>query len=491
MRDVVVDTHSGPVVGEDLGTAVIFRGIPYAAPPVGELRFAAPRPHPGWDGVLDATAFGAAAPQRDVGPLSGLVPGMAPTVPLDEDCLTLNIWTPGTDGLTTSRPVMVWFHGGAFQLGASSLEVYDGERLCADEDVVVVTVNYRLGILGFLLLDDDTCSPNCGILDQLVALRWVQANIEAFGGDPDRVTIFGESAGGGSVLSLLASPLATGLFGAAIVQSGASSQFLPRRRAAKVATALFEHLGITDGDVAALRAVPWPQLLDAQLALGAALLGTVGTMPFHPTDDGEVLPVPWDEARRLGINAHVSLLIGTTAHEMRLFVDLDPTVEDLDRDGLAARVRAFGLDPAPVLAAYEERLFEHTWADRWFAVQTDVAMWLPALAVAEGHAAHSHDVWMYRFDWPAADPRLGACHGIDIPFPFGTIDRAGWDGFVAEPDEAQWLSARIRHHWAGFARNGDPGWPRYDTAARTTMVFDVEDHIVGDPHSTCRQALGG
>jgi para-nitrobenzyl esterase len=484
----VIETVSGPVAGEDLGDVLAFRGIPYAAPPLGDLRFAEPRPHPGWSAPLDATGFGPASPQRDDGPLSGLVPGMTPHVRQDEDCLTLNVWTPGT--AAPARPVMVWIHGGAFSLGSSSLEVYDGATLAADEDVVVVTVSYRLGVLGFLLLDDDTCAPNCGILDQIAALRWVRDHIEAFGGDPDRVTVFGESAGGGSVLSLLASPLAAGLFRAAVVQSGASNQFLSRERADRVAASLFAELGLTDGDVAGLRAVPWQAVLDAQAALAGRLLRSVGTMPFHPTDDGEVLPYPWVEARRRGCNAGVALLIGTTADEMRLFVDLDPGAASLDRDALAERVRALGHEPAPVLAAYEERLYERSWADRWFAVQTDVAMWLPALAVAEAHGSHHHDVWMYRFDWPAADPRLGACHGVDIPFPFGTTSRAGWDGFLADPGDAAALSSRVRRHWAALARQGDPGWPRWDPVARTTMVFDREDRLTGDPHAACRRALG-
>jgi para-nitrobenzyl esterase len=457
----------------------VFRGVPYAAPPVGPRRFAAPAPATPWCEPLDAGDFGPSAPQPSGGPLAGLVPGMT-VGPQDEDCLTLNVWTPATPGSGGGRPVMVWFHGGAFTIGGSSLPTYDGARLACEGDVVLVSCNYRLGALGFASVD----APNCGLLDQLAALDWVQANAAAFGGDPGNVTVFGESAGAGCILHLLAAPAARGRFRRAIAQSGATNLTLQPHAAAEVATTFARHLGASVDDLDALRAAPVADVLAAQEATAASVFATVGMMPFHPVADGEVVAAAPLDAVAAGAADDVELLIGTTRDEMRLFFGVDTA---LGRDQLARRLERL-VDAAEVprvLAAYEASAEPGRdgpgalWAD----LLTDAEMTRPAVAIADTHAARGASTYAYLFTWPAAPGpvELGACHAIDLPFTFGTLDREGWSDFVADSDLAEALSARVRAAWCGFARDGDPGWPRYEPSRRTTMLLGRDARPVDDP----------
>jgi para-nitrobenzyl esterase len=498
MRTTATTTY-GPVrgfaaTGDRPDDVVAFLGIPYAAPPVGELRWRAPRRPASWRTPLDATRFGPSAPQPVGGMLDGLVPGMA-VGDIDEDCLTLNVWTPGVDA--AARPVLVWLHGGAFTIGGSSLPTYDGARLAAREDVVVVSCNYRLGALGFLVVDHLDAQANCGLLDQVAALEWVRDNIAAFGGDPGRVAVFGESAGAGSVLSLLSTTRSEGLFHAAIVQSGATDLVLTRDRALAVTDAFTSAAGVASNDVAALRALPVDQVLAAQAAAAQAVFGTVGMMPFHPTVDGDVMAHDWLGAATAGLSREVALVIGTTRNEMDLFRSFDPAADELDDASLRARFARQHADPDAVVDAYRSVMPDAGAPEIWRASVTDTAMWLPALRVAEAHAAHQPDTWMYRFDWSAADPALGACHGIDIPFPFDTIDREGWDRFVADPEGARRLARAEQAAWAAVARIGAPGtdalpaWPRFDAAHRATMVLDAEPHVENDPRGPVREAWRG
>jgi len=486
---VTAVTTYGVVRGAERDGCAAFLGIPHSAPPSGERRFAPPVPPEPWDGERDASRHGPASWQNTGGPLDGLVPGMGSEVQGD-DCLSVNIWTPAVDD--GRRPVLVWIHGGAYSLGANSLPVYDGARLATATDSVVVGVNYRLGALGFLLLDDPSTTPNAGLLDQIAGLRWVRDNIAAFGGDPTRVTVFGESAGAGSVLSLLAMPAAAGLFDRAIAMSGATDLTLDRERAGQVAACVARHADLEPGDVAGLRALDPTQLLAAQAAASAELFPTVGTMPFHPCVDGEVLPTDWFGAAEAGTTP-VPLVIGTTRDEMALFAHFDPTAAELDAEGLRQRLAPMaGADAVePVVAAYADTGTDAP-PEVWARVQTDHALWLPTLRVASAHAAHA-PVWMYRFDWPAADPRIGACHAIDVPFPFTTIDVDGWDAFVADPDDAARLAAVEQQLWAAFARDGRPSaagveWPAYDTDRRATLVLGPDVHVEDDPNGPVRRA---
>lgn len=485
-------TTNGPVLGTYEGDVAVFRGIPYAAPPVGTRRWRRPQPPALWHEPLDASAFGPSARQPTGGPLEGLVPDMA-APPAGDDCLTLNVWTPAVD--RAARPVMVWIHGGAFTIGSSALASYDGASLAAGEDVVVVSFNYRLGALGFLLVDHPDAVPNCGLLDQVAALTWVRDNITAFGGSPGQVTVFGESAGAGSVLSLLSMPAAEGLFHGAIVQSGATDLVLEREQALQVADVFAREAGVAPGELDALRALPDAQILDAQIRTAATLRATVGMMPFHPVADGKVMPHNWLDATRAGTSRDVALIIGTTRDEMALFDSFDPGLAALDDDGLHRRVaRTRHPDPGMLIDTYRAARPGASPGRLWSAISTDTAMWLPALRLAEAHAAHQPDTWMYRFDWPAANPALGACHGIDIPFPFDTVERAGWASFVADAPAAHTLARAQQAAWAAFARTGEPAsaalprWPRFSPTTRATMILDREPRIEHDPAGPVRAA---
>src|SRR5262245_36749207 len=374
-------------------------------------------------------------------------------------CLTLNMWAPETsDG--TPLPVLVWFHGGSFVIGASSQPVYDGTRLASEQKVIVVSANYRLGAFGFLDARPFGGVANCGVRDAICALEWVRDNIAAFGGDPARVVAFGESAGGGLVLHALASPAASGLLEGAVVQSGATFAALDAERAALVRDALVEEAGLRDAG--ALRDLSADDLVKAQSTAMVSLLGTVGMMPFHPMVDGDLLPAGPVDALASGIAAGVALVAGTTADEMRLFVDGsgDPPA----RDRLVKRTaRYLALDEAAatrVVDHYASALSTADTREIWRAIFGDNEMQMPCRAALDAHAAHG-PAYTYEFTWEGPD--VGSCHGIDIPFPFGNFVE-GWDAFVALDDDGRALSASMRAAWAAFARTGDPGWPAYPAA---------------------------
>jgi para-nitrobenzyl esterase len=404
-----------------------------------------------------------------------------------DDCLNLNVWTPSVED---SRPVLVWIHGGAFSLGAGSLSVYDGSRMAAATNTVVVTINYRLGALGFLVIDDPSCTPNVGLLDQVAALEWVRDNISAFGGDPDNVTIFGESAGGGSVLSLLAMPSAVGLFQRAIVQSGATDLLLHREKAQLVTEAFARSAGLDTVDIDALRSMLGAQIIDAQANAAMELFGTVGTMPFHPVVDGVVLPQTWLEAASSGFNP-VPIIIGTNRDEMDLFKMFDPAAGALTADGLRSRLTAAGGNVDALIDAYRATNASEP-PEAWRRANTDIAMWLPAIRIAEARSAHG-PTWMYRFDWEASSPDMGSPHGVDIPFPFTTIDTDEWATFVTDPEQAMSLASLMQRSWADFATNGVPSlgsqdWPAYNTTERATAILGRDVTIERDPNRQVRQA---
>jgi para-nitrobenzyl esterase len=481
-----VSIADGSLQGRSAAGSVAFLGIPFAQAPVGPLRWTPPSPVSPWADTRDATMFGPAPWQPSGGPLDGLVPGMGSSHQSD-DCLNLNVWTPSVQD---SRPVLVWIHGGAFSLGAGSLSVYDGSRMAAATNTVVVTINYRLGALGFLVIDDSSCTPNVGLLDQVAALEWVRDNISAFGGDPDNVTIFGESAGGGSVLSLLAMPSAVGLFQRAIVQSGATDLLLHREKAQLVTEAFARSAGLDAVDVGALRAMSGTQIIDAQANAAKELFGTVGTMPFHPVVDGAVLPQTWLEAATSGFNP-VPVIIGTNRDEMDLFKMFDPVAGSLTADGLRARLAAAGGNVDALIDAYGATDASEP-PEAWRRANTDIAMWLPAIRIAEARSAHGQ-TWMYRFDWEASSPDMGSPHGIDIPFPFTTIDADEWDTFVSDPAQAMSLASLMQRSWADFAANGVPSlgsqnWPAYNTTERATAILGRQATIEGDPNGQVRQA---
>ena len=466
-----------------------FLGVPYAAPLVGARRWARPAPPAPWPGIRVADTFGPSAPQHEG--LASALPAFRPTA-TGEDCLTLNVWTPG---LTGSRAVMVWVHGGAFTTGGSSQPVYDGARLAAEQDVVVVTINYRLGALGFLCVDDATPDgdvvANAGLHDQLAALRWVHDHAAALGGDPGTITVFGESAGAGSILHLVAAIGSDAPFSRAIAQSGEPRTITPDE-AKTVATAFAVAVGADRPDTAHLRDVPVEAILDAQDRVALELVAKIGAMPFAPSVDGGLIDRDVRAGFEAGGGASIDLLLGTTRDELRLFPD--PAVATMDEARLRRRVTRVmpDADPAAAIAAYRAALPDDvTSGEIWDAVRTDAMMRIPNLRLAESRAGLGGPVFVYRFDWPA--PGLGAAHAVDIPFTFGTFDREGWGDAIGYDPDAEGLGVNLRAAWAGFARDGVPGtdtlgpWPRYEPPRRATMLLGRPSGMVDDPEGLIRR----
>lgn len=412
-------------------------------------------------------------------------------------CLTLNIWTPGAD--RARRPVMFWIHGGAFTMGSSNSPWYDGTRFAVDHDVVLVSVNYRLGVLGFTYLGDVAGSAyrgsgSLGIQDQAAALRWVQDNIAAFGGDPGNVTIFGESAGGMSVGTLLGVPAARGLFHKAILQSGAASHIFTTEEAARLTDELLGILGMTGSDVMErLETLPVDDLLAAheQLATRHVRRGLVS----RPVVDGEVLDRQPLDAVRAGAATDIPLMIGTNLDEWRLFSLADPSTASTDESRLSAVLTGLGVDPSRVLSAYRRRLAEATPADLLNAILSDSTFRIPAIRLAEAQATAGGRAWMYLFRWPSPQfgGALGSCHALELPFVFNNLDKEGSSFFLGDDPPAD-LARDMNATWATFARHGDPvggglgEWPLYEPADRLTKVIDIEATIEADPMGEERAA---
>jgi para-nitrobenzyl esterase len=488
---VIVTTTTGPVRGLEKGGLRRFKGIPFAAPPVGDLRWRPPQPVAPWTEVRDATAHGPMAPQ-----VAGALETMlgAGSMAQGEDCLYLNVTTPACDD--AARPVMVWIHGGGFVTGAGSIPWYSGVGLASKDDVVVVSVNYRLGALGFLQVPGLEASGNVGLLDQVAALRWVRDNVASFGGDPGNVTVFGESAGGMSVACLLGMPDAAGLFRRALPQSGACQSMKTTDQSAETTAELAALAGVTVDDLVDLDVAP---LLAAQQTInGRRLIGAGGAeamLPFAPMVDGLVFPRHPLAAIADGSAAGVDLLTGTTAEEFRLFtimLDAGPMADDRILRRVARMVgdeRA-----AEVLEAYRAEYPGAPNDDLANVIATDYVFRLPAERLLEAHAPHG-TVRSYRFAWrsTAFGGRLGACHALDIPFCFDALDTGGSAFFLGEVTAgARELARGMRSAWSSFARHGTPegeglpDWPAWDATRRATMVLDDPSKVVDDPMSRTR-----
>lgn len=480
MNELLIDTTTGPVQGETKRGGRRWKGIPYAAPPVGDLRFALPRPVAPWSEPFQATGRFPICPQNSGGLEAAAGGGSAESS--EADCLTLNVWSAqGTAGLA---PVMFWIHGGAFTSGSGLIPWYDGTNL-ARRGVVVVTINYRLGPLGFLHLDDEEGSGNAGIADQIAALGWVRDNIAAFGGDPDNVTIFGESAGGMSVATLLGAPSAKGLFRRAIPQSGAASLVNSAGAATRTTDKIMAAAGVDD--IAGLRALPVDKLLEASDGIG---INFTGGASFGPVHDGVVLPELPLDAVRDGSAAGVDLLTGWNAEEMNLFTLLDPRLASVPRDTLSRIVEGRGGDDA-VLAAYEAAAGD----ELVVRLLSDIMFRLPAIELLDAQGSHgSRYGYEFRFSSGAMGGAMGAAHAVEIPFMFDNLDRGGVGFLVGEiDDEMRSLATAMADAWVAFAKTGTPvadglpAWPSYESGGRNTMILDRTSSVEADPGSELRQ----
>ncbi|NQX36477.1 carboxylesterase/lipase family protein [Herbiconiux sp. VKM Ac-2851] len=520
---LLVETESGAVRGTLRRAVRAWRGIPYAAPPVGPLRFRAPAPVEPWDGVREALDFGPAAVQHENKAVS-----LPEGVTQSEDCLTLNVLAPPreSDG---PFPVMVWIHGGAYVAGSSAQPLFDGTELVANGDVIVVSLNYRLGALGFLDFsmlnaegtedseDAEGTEPfetNVALRDQLAALAWVQRNVAAFGGDPGNVTLFGESAGAGCVTTLLTSPAAEGLFHRAIAESSPATSVYDRERAARVSHRFLGLLGL-DPDAsttaAELRTIDADRLARATFDLVAAVAAEQpGTLAVAPVVDGELVPEHPVDAYRAGRQLPVPLIIGTNHDEASLFrlmksplMPITATSVHVMFEELAAEHPEFAAAENRIEAAYPRFPHHRTPAE----LSRDAGFRMPSIWLAAAHSRVA-PTWMYRFDHSTPALTLlgiGATHGAEIAYVFGTLGIGRRDpsfrlGGLAE---ARHLSEAVQRRWLSFASEGEPAglgplesavpapeWPRYDEERRATLLFDRGERVADDPDAAIREAWG-
>jgi para-nitrobenzyl esterase len=502
----IVSTRYGRLEGDEQDGLFVFKGVPFAAAPDGSRRWLAPEKPVPWTGVRNARCFGAVAPQNPV--MTQALAAMKIKQAQSEDCLSLNLWTPGLD--SARRPVMVWIHGGGFAIGAGSQEIYNGSVLARRGDVVMVTINYRLGPLGFLRLNDVTngripSSGNEGLLDQLAALQWVRDNIAEFGGDPDNVTIFGESAGGMSVGALLAMPLARGLFHKAIAQSGSCDTVSSVARANRTAERVLSKMGVSADEAEAICALPIAQLLTGVFGPDGKTPDRELGMAYQPVVDGTVVPRELIEMVAQGSAAGVAVMVGSNLEEWKLFSAMDPTAQKLDRASLAARMsRRLTADFAgSVIATYESARAAAGAAisppELYSAIETDRVFRMPGVRLAEIHARSERRVYNYLFTWrsPAMGGALGSCHALELGFVFGTNHLAGIRSLAGDGPAAEKLASEMQDAWLAFAHHGDPScaslgaWPGYSEVCRATMLFGEISRVAYAPFEEERRAWEG
>ncbi|MGX6445112.1 carboxylesterase/lipase family protein [Neobacillus sp. K501] len=483
MSKTIVESVYGKLQGEQVDGVFSWKGIPYAKPPVGALRFRAPERPDSWKGVRQATSFSPVAPQTQKEIMEFFGNDISN---MNEDCLYLNVWSPATDG--KKRPVMVWIHGGAFVSGSGSSSWYDGASFAAQGDVVVVTINYRLGILGFLHLgeiggEEYATSGNCGILDQVAALQWVQENIAAFGGDPNNVTVFGESAGAMSIGVLLGFPSAQGLFHKAILQSGAAANVHSSETATKVTGHLLAALQVEPTNLSKLAELPVEQLIQ--------VADLVPPMSLGPVIDGVSLPKHPQDAIAAGSAKDVSILIGTNKDEYNIFSVFDPEWKNADEAKVTVLFeKTFG----PFVQVISKFIPGGLNQDLFNKLLTDTIFTNPAQKLAELQVNQGTPVWMYRFDWETQvfGGALKSTHALEIPFVFNTLRTPNTENFTGSSPERQQIADQMHQRWINFARNGHPNsdslpeWPGYELTKRTTMIFDTESKIINDPNSEDR-----
>lgn len=494
--DPIVETASGRVRGSVQNGVSVFRGIRYGAPTGGANRFLPPVPVTPWAGIADALAFANSAPQVPTTTLGPLGDWYNVVEPLSEDCLFLNVWTPTLNA--ARRPVMVWLHGGAWVNCVGTAPGFDGASLAQNEDVVVVTLNHRLNVFGYLALGGDderfADTANAGILDMVAALRWVRDNASAFGGDPGNVTIFGQSGGAAKVAALMGLPAAKGLFHRAIMQS--CSGGLDLRSVAegdRQTRALAAALGLDRPSGPSLQSIPADQLLAASLRVSG---------PFRPSLDGRSFKAnPFDLSAPVSAS-DIPLLIGNAATELTLFMAVDMGNFRLDRDEALRRLGRFlQIGPSKALRLYDVYQASHSSAtpsELLVVVASDYMYRRNTMEAALRQAARAMaPVYAYVFDWqtPVLGGVLRSPHTCEVPFVFGTTSAAA--GLLGTGPDLAALTRQIQPRWAAFARGGAPevqglaSWTPYDPVTRATMMLDVESHMALDPGGATRSTMNG
>jgi para-nitrobenzyl esterase len=494
-RTEIITTNTGKIQGSIEREVFVFKGIPYAEPPVGELRLSAPVPKEPWDGVLDAVKFGPIAMQ----PYGFNTPQPRP-VQSEKDCLTLNIWTPGIDN--SKRPVMFWIHGGSFIYGTGTSPISYGTNLAQRGNVVVVTINYRLGAFANLFFSEAT--PNVGILDQVIALEWVRDNIENFGGDPSNVTIFGESAGGAAVCTLMAMPKAKGLFKRVIPQSGAAYPLGFRLNALKQTTKLtLEELNIKADDLDGFRKLSAIDIVKATFRLEKKLFSTGARLTHGPYVDGEILPQHPLRAISDGYAKDIELMIGTNLDETKFWHQFYPDFKEMEPEMLPKLLTRSlqgtvekEYDLEGIIDTYRtsrtESNLQVSPQDILDAFDTDHRFRISAVKFAEAQSKHQKSTFMYLFSWRL--PNLyGSMHGLEIGFVFHRFFNVDLPTLPKKSEETELLSQNMMDSWISFATTGNPNhegiprWPSYNVEKRSTIIFDKEIKIWDDPMSKERE----
>jgi para-nitrobenzyl esterase len=498
----IANTKYGKLEGEFTNGMYVFKGIPYAEQPVGDLRWLPPQPSKKWDGIKPAKKYGYISPQN-VMPLAANIPGM-PDFSADkqnEGCLYMNIWTPGLDD--ARRPVIFWLHGGAFIIGAGNEPFLENGTLVKRGDIVLVSINYRMGAFGFMNLKEITngkipATGNEGLLDQIIALDWVQENIAAFGGNPDDITVAGFSAGGMSIGDLLGMPKARGKFRKTVNRSGSTNTVTPLKNAVEGAEQFLKLLNVSPQDTAALRNLSTQQLLDAQEKLGAIMREKRGAMtPFAPVVDGDVMPDFPIELIKKGSAKNIIVMAGNTLDELKISTGMDPNMRNLDEAGLLNRLNhLLSAEIAPdIIEVYREALKKRgnsaSPMDILGTINSDLMFRIPTIRLVEAQRDSGVPAYNYYFTYksPAMGGMLGSMHGLDSPFLFGALDA----NFTGDGPEQQDLALKMQDSCIAFVRTGDPScktagkWPVYGKD-RQTMIWDIHPHVEAAPYEAERKA---
>ncbi len=486
--DLIIETKTGKIKGHEQDGIKMFKGIPYAEPPIGELRLSYPEPKTPWNGVLDASEYGPIAPQ----PLP-ILEQLFPLPPQsEEECLNLNIWTPECDD--SKRPVMFWIHGGSHITGSGRL--LNGRNISHKGNIVLVTINYRLGPLGYLYIPG--APANIGELDKITALKWVKENIESFGGDPDNITIFGESAGATSVCALMAMPKAKGLFNRAISQSGGLFPGLEVSERKTTYEMILNELELGNGDIDEFRRLPVDKIING--LINTQIKAPLQMVDLRPYIDDETLPQHPIKAIKEGFAKDIELIVGTNLEEWRLWRAFEPNFEKININAMKTRIKMImslsgdeEIDVEDLINVYtksrEEINMSMNIHDIYDAFMTDAIMRIPSIKFAEAQSEHQKNTYMYMFNWknPFEGGRYGAMHGFEIAFVFGYFWEDFFWFFPKKTPETESLSDKMMKAWVSFAKSGVPNhenipeWPPYNIENRSTIIFDDITEIWDDP----------